>query len=90
MRKLKLFFFFFKLLQIHFMKAQTLKNTKRWIKIFAKAMHTIKIDYTVIFKKVSTAVFLNFTIVHVYISYLQVELFIAIIFYYIKKHLVID
>ena len=53
-------------------------------------MHTIKIDYTVIFKKVSTAVFLNFTIVHVYISYLQVELFIAIIFYYIKKNLVID
>ena len=53
-------------------------------------MHTIKIEYTVIFKNVSTAVFLNFTIAHVYISYLQVELFIAIIFYYIKKLLITD
>ena len=37
------------------------------------------------FKNVSTTVFLNLTTFHVYNSYLQVELFIATIFYYIKE-----
>ena len=44
----------------------------------------IKIKYTIIFKNVSATVFLSFTTLHVYNSYLQVELFIAAIFYYIK------
>ena len=44
----------------------------------------IKTEYTVIFKfkNVSTTVFLKFTTLHAYNSYLQVELFIATIFYY--------
>ena len=52
----------------------------------------IKAEYTVIFKfkNVSTAVFLNFTTSHVYNSYSQVQLFIATIFYYIKKLLIIE
>ena len=52
----------------------------------------IKTEYTVIikFKNVSTTVFLNFTTLHVYNSYLQVELFIATIFYYIKKFLITE
>ena len=41
--------------------------------------------YAVIFKNVSTIVFLNFTILHVYNFYLQVKIFIAVIFYYIRK-----
>ena len=48
----------------------------------------IKIKYILIFKNLSTTVFLNFTTLHVYSSYLQLELFIAIIFYYIKKLLI--
>ena len=52
----------------------------------------IKTEYTVIFKfkKVSTTVFLNFTTLHVYNSYLQIEIFVSTIFYYyIKKLLII-
>ena len=37
------------------------------------------------FKIVSTTVFLNLTTLHDYNSYLQVELFVGTIFYYIKK-----
>ena len=52
----------------------------------------IKTEYTVIskFKKVSTTVFLNFTTLHVYNSYLQAELFIATIFYYYIKKLLMS
>ena len=53
----------------------------------------IKTEYTVIFKfkYVSTTVFLNFTTLHVYSSYLQVELFITtILYYYIKKLLITE
>ena len=52
----------------------------------------IKTEYTAIskFKNVSTTVFLNFTTLHVYNSYLQVELFIATIFYYYIKKLLMS
>ena len=53
----------------------------------------IKTENTIIFKfkNLSTTVFLNFTTLNVYNSYLQVELFIATIFYYyIKKLLIIE
>ena len=51
----------------------------------------ITTENTVIFKfkNVSTTVFLNFTTLHVCSSYLRVELFIATIFYYYIKELLI-
>ena len=51
----------------------------------------IKTEYTVIFnlKMFRQQMFLSFTTLHVYNSYLQVEIFIVTIFYYYIKRLLI-